>query len=131
MILSFTEGQAVPNPPTTAEAPAALKKQPGIDIRQQQPGTEIIVEADTGLYELVVVRPESGLVEVSGSDPRLRQPVLGQFLHSVNVLDPTAKFDHWIGRATKMVIAFRNAQFESGVVMAATIRCKGWHYDVF
>jgi hypothetical protein len=117
--------------PTTAEILEALKKQPGIDIRRQAPGTTIIVETDTGLYELRVVNPVEGVVQVSGTDPRLHQPVLGRFLRSVCASDPQAVLDGHIGRTMRMVIAFRNAEFESGIVVSATVRGEGWSYDVF
>jgi hypothetical protein len=108
-----------------------LKSQPGIDIRRQKPGTQILIETDTGLYELIVVRPEESVVRVSGTDPRLHQPVVGRFHRSVYALDPKAALDGWVGKTMKMVIAFRNAPFESGVVLSASVRGTGWHYDVF
>jgi len=84
----------------------ALKALPGIEIFRQRVGTRIIVETDNGMYELVVLNPTQGLVEISGSDPRLHEPVIGRFLHSVHAVYPNVAADAWIGRAMRMVIAF-------------------------
>jgi hypothetical protein len=114
-------------PTETFETPA----RPGIDIRRQAAGTVILVETDMGLHEITVINPCQATVQVSGSDPRFHRPVLGRFLQSVSALNPAAKINGWIGQAMRMVIAFRNAPFESGVVLAATVQGPGWHYDVF
>lgn len=119
------------NKVASSAALAVLKSQPGIDIRKQAPNSTILLETDAGVLELRVVRPADGLIEVSSADRRLRQPVVGRLLHSVYALDDTVMLDRWIGKTMKMVIAFSNATFVSGVVLSATVRGQGWHYDVF
>ena len=43
--------------------------EPGIDIRKLKPGTTILLEADPYLYEIKVMHPVHGIVEISSSDP--------------------------------------------------------------
>jgi hypothetical protein len=104
---------------------------PGIDITRQPIGTTILVETDTGLHELIVVNPQQATVQITGSDPRFHKPILGRLLQSVSALEPLVKLNHWIGRAMKMVIAFRGEPYTSGIVLSATVKGPGWHYDVF
>lgn len=117
---------AQPNPPTPA-----FDQNCGIDIRQRAIGEIILVETDNGIYELVVVAPSQCLVKVTGTDPRLHQPAVGRFLNSTSVLYPYKVCPAWIGLGCRMLIAFRNANFESGVILSASIRGNGWHFDVF
>jgi hypothetical protein len=103
----------------------------GIDVRQRQAGEVILVETDNSIYELTVMVPRQCLVQVTGTDPRLRQPTVGRLLNSTAVLHPHDVRDAWIGPARRMLIAFRNVNFESGVIVSASIRGNGWHFDVF
>ena len=64
-------------------APTALAE-PGIDIRKLTPGTILLVEAEPWLYEIKVVYPVHGIVEISSSDPHLRVATVGQVLQSVH-----------------------------------------------
>ncbi len=117
--------------PTPAEALAALKKQPGIDISKQRPGTKIIVETDNLIFELKVVDPSRGLLEVTSNSPLLRRPTIGQYLRGVYVLDASVGIDHWIGRTMQMFLRFRNGYSLTGPVITASLSGPGWTYDVF
>jgi hypothetical protein len=117
--------------PTPEEALKALKAQPGIDISQQPKGSKIIVETDGHLFEITVLSPVNRLVEVSGTEPVLREPTVGQYLRGVYVLDASVGFDNWIGRTMQMTIKFRNGIFLSGPVVTASIAGPGWNYEVF
>ena len=63
----------MPALPTPEEALKALKAQPGIDLTRQRKGTKIMVETDNHLFEITVLNPASGLVEVSSTLPLLRE----------------------------------------------------------
>ena len=110
-----------PSPPSCA----------GVDISRQAIGTMILAETDMGLHELTVVNPLQSIVQVTGTDPQFHKPVLGRFLQSISALDPRERINHWIGRAMRMVIAFRGAAYESGIVLSATVKGPNWHFDVF
>ena len=96
----------------------------GIDIQRLAPGTSILLETDTRLFELKVMNPSLGLVEISSTDPALHQATIGQLLSS-------GTKNWWIGKGLAMRIRFRNGIYTSGPVASATVRGKGWHYDVF
>lgn len=121
----------MPALPTPEEALKALKAQPGIDLTRQRKGTKIMVETDNHLFEITVLNPASGLVEVSSTLPLLRQSTVGQYLRGVYVLDANVGLDAWIGRTLQMFIRFRNGNFMSGPVVAASVVGLGWTYDVF
>jgi len=121
----------MPALPTPEEALKALKAQPGIDLARQNKGTKIMVETDNHLFEITVLNPASGLVEVSSTLPLLRQSTVGQYLRGVYVLDANVGLDAWIGRTLQMFIRFRNGTFMSGPVVAASVVGLGWTYDVF
>jgi hypothetical protein len=114
-------------------APPAPKRDPnlGIDLRKRNVGEAILIETDSGIYELVLVQPQQCLVQVTGTDPRLHTPTIGRLAYSVDALNPADRRDGWIGPAHRLLIVFRNANFESGVVLSASIRGQDWHYDVF
>jgi len=106
-------------------------KELGIDITKQKPDTIITVETeDDRLFEIIVKMPERGVVEVSGTEPRLKNPVLGVLTHSFSG-DKQTQINHWIGMLLKMSIVFKNGNFESQPVIHATIRGSGWSYNVF
>ena len=121
----------MPTLPTPAEALKALRAQPGIDLTKQTEGTRIIVETDRHLFEIKLVVPSSGLVEISGSHPGLHNVTIGQYLRGVYVLDASICIDRWIGRTMQMLLRFRNTQYLSGPVVTAVIYGPGWTYDVF
>ena len=117
--------------PTPQEALAALKSQPGIDVAKQKPGTKIIVETDNLIFELKVIDPSKGYVEVTSNSPLLREPTIGQYLRGVYVLDASVGIDHWIGRTMQMFLRFRNGDFLTGPAVTASLSGEGWSYDVF
>ena len=100
----------------------------GIDLRRLAPGNSILLETDARLYELKVMNPALGLVEISSTDPALHQATVGQLLSSVG---PSGSRDWWIGKGLAMRIRFRNGIYTSGPVASARVVGKGWHYDVF
>jgi len=100
----------------------------GIDLRRLAPGTSILLETDKHLYELKIVNPCLALVEISSTDPALRQATIGQLLSSIG---PKGGKDFWIGKGLAMRIRFRNGIFTSGPVASARIRGNRWYYDVF
>jgi len=96
----------------------------GIDIQRLAPETSVLLETDTRLYELKVVNPSLGLVEISSTDAALHQVTIGQLLSS-------GSKNWWIGKGLTMRIRFRNGIYTSGPVASARVVGKGWHYDVF
>lgn len=121
----------MPTLPTREEALAALKVQPGIDITKQKEGTKIIVETNNHLFEIKVLSPKEGLIEVSSTSPELKRPTIGQYMRGVYVLDSAVTIDRWIGRTMQMYLRFRNGFFLSGPVVSATISGEGWKYEIF
>ena len=106
-------------------------KEIGINISKQKVGTIITVETENDqIFEIKIVMPEKAVVEVSGTDQRLRVPVLGVLTHSFSGNKQT-QFNHWIGMLLKMSLVFKNGNLESGPVTHATVRGKGWSYNVF
>ena len=117
-------------------APTIKPVEPGIDIRKLKAGTTILLEADPYLYEMRVMYPVHGVVEISSSDPRLRIATVGQLLHSVHWSSPTVPRPLWIGKALVLEIRFRNGIYRTQPVTAAGIKGKRddgshWSYDVF
>jgi hypothetical protein len=101
----------------------------GIDITKQKIGTIIRVETeDDRLFELVVKIPERGVVEISGTEPRLKIPVLGVLTHSFS---EKTQINHWIGKLLKMSLVFKNGNYESQPVVHVTIHGSDWSYIVF
>ncbi len=121
----------MPTLPTPEEALTALKAQPGIDLSKLAKNTKIIVETDSHLFEIKVLDPATGHVEINGTAPQLRQPTVGQYLRSIYVLDARVGIDKWIGRTMQMFLRFRNGDFLSGPVVTASVSGPGWSYDVF
>ena len=114
----------------------ARPAEPGIDIRKLNPETTILLEADPYLYEMRVVYPIHGIVEISSSDPALGVPTVGQVLHSHHWSSPSAPIPLWIGRGFALDIRFRNGVYRTQPVMAASVSGKRhdgsrWSYEVF
>ncbi len=106
-------------------------KETGIDLTKQKIGTIITVETeDERLFEMVVKIPERGVVEISGTEPRLKSPVLGVLTHSFSG-DKHTQINHWIGMLLKMSLVFKNGNYESQPVVHASIKGPGWSYSVF
>lgn len=103
----------------------------GIDITKQKIGTTIMVETeDDHLFEMVVKKPEQGVVEVTGTELRLKHPTLGCLAHS-HTDDKKTLINHWIGQYLKMMLVFRNGNYESKPVTHVSLKGEGWKFDVF
>ena len=48
-----------------------LRAEPGIDVRRLKVGTYVFVETAKHVYEMKVVLPHAGLLEITSSDPPL------------------------------------------------------------
>ncbi len=106
-----------------------LRMEPGIDVRRLKVGTYVFVETTQHVYEMKVVLPCAGLLEVTSSDPPLHAPTVGQFLGS---RCPSAcDMDGWIGKGLLMLIRFRNGHYTSAPVVSAEVEGAAWHYAVF
>jgi hypothetical protein len=108
----------------------------GIDIRKLKPETVMLLEAEPYLYEIRVMYPAHGIVEINSSDPNLRVATVGQLLQSVHWSSPGAPIPFWIGKGLALEIRFRNGIYRTQPVMAAGIKGKRadgshWSYDVF
>jgi len=105
----------------------------GIDITRQTTGTTVLIETeDEVLLELEVVIPEKGIVKVSGTEPRLKHPVLGILSHAFSG-DKKTQLDHWIGMLLCLSLSFKNGSYETKPVIHASMRGPDntWSYDVF
>lgn len=116
---------------TPLEIISALRREPGIDLRRLKPGTTIFLETNLCLYELKVLDPDHCLIEISGTDEGLKQPIIGQFVASIYPVDSKIRLDGWIGRNLVMEIRFRNGIHLSGPIISASVKGVGWNYDVF
>lgn len=110
--------------------------EPGIDVRRLKPETTILLEADPYLYEMRVVHPVHGIVEISSSDSVLRVATVGQVLHSVHWSSPAAPRPLWIGKGLALEIRFRNGFYRTQPVTAASVQGKRedgsrWSYEIF
>lgn len=117
--------------PSIDEIRAKLRSEPGIDLAKLKVGTKVYVETDTDVYEITMALAEGSIVEIWGTDKRLRTPVFGRFLHSINGRDRRVCLNQWIGKGLRMLIAFRYGSFESGMVVSASVEGPNWHYVVF
>jgi phenolic acid decarboxylase len=110
---------------------AELRAQPHIDITRQPVGTTIIVETTQGIIEMVVLKPDVALVRVSGTDPKIKEPVNCQMTQSLYDLKGIITLPKWIGKELRMQLTFKNASLNCSATVSAVVRGKGWHYDVF
>ena len=118
-------------PQTIDDVLADLRAKPHIDISRLPVGMTVIVETTQGVMELVVLNPTQGLVRVSGTDPKIREPVNCQMTQSCYDLQGLITLPKWIGKDLRMQLTFKNATLNCSVTVSATVRGKGWHYDVF
>lgn len=110
-----------------------MPNEPGIDIRKLKPGTTVFLEAELCLYEIKVVHPVHGIIEISSNDPQLRVATVGQLLHSVT---QGAPIPGWIGKGLALDIRFRNGTYRTRPVTAAEVSGRHedssrWSYEVF
>ena len=115
---------------------ATMPAQGGIDLRRLKSETIILMEADPYLYEMRVMYPFHGIVEISSSDPALRAATVGQVLHSLHWSSPATPIPSWIGKGFALEIRFRNGLYRTRPVMAASVSGKHedgrrWSYEVF
>jgi len=116
---------------TTAPPPV----EPGINPKLLKPGTVLMLEGESDLYELTMRYPEHGIAEVNSNHPALRQAGYGQFTGSVRPSHPGVRLNA-IQKGWAMVLRFRNGEFMTQVILAARVsgaRDDGsrWSYDVF
>lgn len=101
----------------------------GIDITKLKLDTIIMVETeDNHIFEMIVRKPEHGVLEISGTEPRLKHSTLGVLTHS---FDEKTQINHWIGQYLKMMLVFRNGNYESKLVAHASLKGEGWQFEVF
>jgi hypothetical protein len=117
------------------DAPTA-PAEPGIDIRKLRPGTILLVDAEPWLYEIKVVYPVHGIVEISSSDPHLRIATVGQVLQSVHWPSLAAPIPSWLGKGLALEIRFRNGLYRTQPLTAASVSGKRedgshWTFEVF
>lgn len=118
-----------PNDAASASVSAAMTDELGIDITKQKIGTIIMVETeDNHLFEMEVTVPEKGVVRVSGTEPRLKYPVLGVLVHSSS---GKTQINYWIGKLLEMSLIFKNGNYESKPVIHVSAKGDGWQYDLF
>lgn len=118
------------------DKPTTPPAEPGIDIRKLKPETLILLEAEPYLYEMRVMYPAHGIVEINSSDPRLRVATVGQLLHSVDWSSPGVPIPSWIGKGLALEVRFRNGVYRTQPVTAASVKgnCADggrWSYEVF
>lgn len=118
-------------PKTTTETWEELRAQPGIDIARLPVGTQILVETTQGIIEIEVLTPATGLVRVSGTDPKIKEPKVCQLVQSDYDLQGIIFLPKWIGKDLRMKLSFANATFHCSATISAQVRGDGWHYDVF
>lgn len=119
-----------PTPEATPEAPESL---PCINLKLLRPGTKLLLEGETDIYEVDVQYPGHGVVAISANLLGLREPTVGQFLFSEQ---PSGVRANVIQRGWAMRLRFRNGEFVTQYILAATVRGtredgSHWSYDVF
>lgn len=123
------------NPTPTTSSVTPEPPSPSINIKTLKPGTVLLIEGETDLYELVVRYPEHGIVDVSSNIPALRAGCVGQFMYSVRWNQPGTKLNV-IQKGWAMVLRFANGTYQSQPITSVsvngkTVEGKRWHYDVF
>jgi hypothetical protein len=106
-----------------------LRAEPGIDVRRLKAGTQIIIETQSHVYEMKAVLPQSGLFEISSTDPPLHAPIVGKF--TAGRCAPATDVEGWVGKGLQMVILFRNGYYVSEPLVSAEVKGNYWQYTVF
>lgn len=115
--------------PNDAASASVTTDELGIDITKLKIGMTIMVETeDNHLFEMEITVPEKGVVKVSGTEPRLKYPVLGVLVYSSS---GKMQINHWIGKLLGMFLIFKNGNYESKPVIHVTVKGNGWQFDVF
>ena len=121
--------------PETPEAPEAPAPAPTLNIKSLKPGTVVLMEGETDVYELTVHYPEHGIVDVSASDIALRGGAVGQFMYSVCWSQPGTKLNV-IQKGWSVVLRFSNGTYQTQPLSSVGVSGVGengkrWHYDLF
>ena len=88
-------------------------------MRRLKVGTYVFVETAKHVYEMKVVLPHAGLLEITSSDPPLHVPTVGQFVSGR--CPPDCDVEGWIGKGLLMLIRFRNGYYTSAPVVSAEV----------
>ncbi len=117
--------------PQTLEAP-----QPGIDVSKRRTDETIFVETigrqGTHLYEITILDPSQGVVEVNSTWPALHHRPRGQYVHGLHVQNDHQHYPYlWIAKGMRLVFRFANGFHITGTVMSGSVSGEGWKYDVF
>jgi len=113
----------------------AIPAEPGVNLRLLKPGTVLMLEGESELYELTLRYPEHGIAEVNSNNPALREPAYGQFMGSLRLGHHGVRVNV-IQKGWAMVLRFRNGEFLTQPILAASVsgqREDGsrWSYEVF
>jgi len=133
-----TDYNAIPDPVySSAPAPAAavVMPAPAINLKLLKTGSVLFLACESDLYEMTVLHPEDGIVEISSNLPTLRQNTAGQFMWSVRWDQPGVRVNV-IQRNWAMVLRFSNGMFQTQTIMSASVSGKRedgsrWSYEVF
>jgi hypothetical protein len=108
-----------------------LRKELGVDLTKLKPNTRLMLETDGAIYEMVVLRPELSIVQISSTDPALKQPQVGQFVCAQDSDPPDVTIPGWVGKDLLMCLRFKNGYFLSAQIRSIEIITPNWHYTVF
>ena len=116
---------------TTSETKRMLEAQPWIDIRLLASDDKILIEAPPFMYELKILTPVVGILEISSSDNHIINPTLCAYVSGVFDLDDIIDFPFRLAATLKMKLQFRNGVYISQPMVSARLTGKGYFYDVF
>ena len=118
------------------ETQESLRERGGVDLTKLQVGVKVLVETTAGIYELIIVVPETGHVSVKGTVPPFQAHEAMQTTLEQSIWDDKGKvfIPCWIGKAMRMV--FRDADqklFATHSVMSAKVESPdgSWSYEVW
>jgi hypothetical protein len=83
------------------------------------------------VFEIKLIDPILLVVEITGTDPRFKKPVRGQYLGSFVGFDRCNTRIGCITREGKMCLGFRDGQLETSPIMSARVYGDNWSYPVF
>ncbi len=118
------------------ETADSLREKGGVDLTKLKPGVKIWVETTAGIYEMVVVDPNVGLVSVKATVPPFTAQRSIEILFEQSIWDDKGSIfiPCWIGKAMRMV--FRDDQgqlFATHSVESAKVESAdgSWSYEVW
>jgi hypothetical protein len=119
----------------TPSIASAESLSPAIYIKSLKPGTVLLLEGETDMYEFIVQHPEQGIIEVSSNNEVLRHGAVGQFMYSVRWDDPSIRLNA-IQRGWAIILRFHNGFLQTQPILSASVNGirpdgKRWHFDVF